>query len=111
MSLELLAPVFTAAAAPVDRPGTLSVTVSRSGQNRNFAFNVSDPDGIRSLTSATLVASDGTRSNVLGDFSRSDANTFAGTDQRRNARWNSATLTVVYVEARTGQTRTLTDST
>ena len=111
MTLELLAPVFASKPAPVDTAGTLSVSVNRSGQNRNYTFRVHDPDGIRSLTSATLVASDGTKSNVLGDFSRSDANTFAGTDQRRNSRWNSATLTVVYVDAKSGESKTLTDST
>lgn len=96
-------------APATDQPGTLTATVSRSGQNRNFVFRITDPDGIRSITSATLRASsDGTTANVRGDFSRSDANTFAGTDTRRNARWNSGTLTVVYVDATSGESRTLT---
>ena len=107
MSLELLAPVFAAESAPVDRPGTLAVSVVLRGRDYNFTFSVTDPDGIRSLTSATVTARDGTNANALRDFSRSNANTFAGTDSRRNARWASGTMTVVYVDATSGQSHTL----
>lgn len=93
--------------ATVDRPGTLSVSVTISGRDRNFVFSVTDPDGIRALTSAVLTSSDNRTADVLGDFSRSDANTFAGTDARRNARWNSGSLGVVYVDATSGQSHTL----
>lgn len=93
-----------------DRPGTLSVTVTQSGRNYNFVMSVTDPDGIRSLTTATVTSRDGRQASVLGDFSRSDANTFAGTDSRRNARWSSGTLTVVYVESASGSSRTLTQT-
>ena len=96
------------AAGPVDRPGTFSLTVTRSGRDYQFAFSVADPDGIRSLSSATVTASDGTTADALGDFSRSDANTFAGSDSRRNARWASGTMSVTYVDAASGASRTLT---
>ena len=108
MSLELLAPVFAAAVGPVDRAGTLAVAVVLQGRDYNFTFSVTDPDGIRSLTAATVTARDNTVANALGDFSRSDANTFAGTDSRRNARWSSGTMSVTYVDATSGESRTLT---
>ena len=94
----------------VDSPGSVSVTASRSGRNRNFAFNLTDINGIRSVTSAMLVASDGQSDNVLSDFTRSNANTFTGTDTRRNARWNSGTLTVTYVDATSGNSHTVSDT-
>ena len=107
MSLELLAPVF--AASPADRTGTLSVAVTRRGRDYNFVFSVIDPDGIRSLTAATVTASsDGQTASALADFSRSDANTFAGSDSRRNARWASGTMSVTYVDATSGESRTVT---
>ncbi len=110
MSLELLAPVFAAAAAPVDSPGTLSVAVTRKGRDYNFVFSVTDPDGIRSLTAATVTARDNTVASALADLARSDANTFAGRDSRRNARWASGTMAVTYVDATSGESRTLTQA-
>ena len=94
-------------AAQPDSPGTLAVAVTLTGRDYNFVFSVTDTDGIRSLTAATVTASDGRQASALADFTRSDANTFAGTDSRRNARWASGTMSVTYVEARTGETRTL----
>ena len=94
----------------VDSPGSVSVTATRSGSNRNFAFNLTDINGIRSITSATLTASDGRTANVLSDFTRSNSNTFTGTDTRRNARWNSGTLTVTYVDATSGDSHTVVDT-
>ena len=105
--IALLAPFF--AAGPSDSPGTLAVAVRRSGRDYIFTFSVSDPDGIRSLTAATVTArSDGTQASALGDLSRSDANTFSGTDTRRNARWMSGTMSVTYVDATSGESHTLT---
>lgn len=95
-------------APETDQPGTLTATVSQVGRDYNFVFRLTDPDGIRSISSATLQASDARTADVLSDFSRSDANTFAGTDSRRNARWNSGTLTVTYIDAASGASRTLT---
>ena len=109
MMLNKQTPFFEEA-GPVDTPGTLSVTVTQVGRNYNFVFSVADPNGIRSLTSAMVTARDGTRADVIGDFSRSDANTFAGTDSRRNARWASGTMTVTYVDATSGASRTLTQT-
>ena len=95
-------------AGPVDRPGVLDLAVTRSGRDFNFVFSVSDPDGIRSLSTATVTATDGTVANALGDFSRSDANTFAGRDSRRNARWASGIMRVTYVDATSGRPVSLT---
>ena len=92
---------------PVDQPGRLSVSVNRVGRDYNFTFSVSDQDGIRSVTSAIFTASDGRTDDGTSDFSRSDANTFAGTDSRRNARWASGTLAVTYVDATSGASHTL----
>ena len=92
-----------------DQPGTMSLSVTQSGRNYEFQFSVTDADGIRSLTSATARASDGTTDDVLADLSRSDADTFSGTDSRRNARWASGTMTVQYVDATSGETRTVSE--
>ena len=108
--LHRLVPFFEVDAAPVDRPGTLSVSVTLQGRNYEFTFSVADPDGIRALTSATVTASDGTSADALADFARRDANTFAGTDSRRNARWASGTMSVTYVDATSGESRTLTQT-
>ena len=91
-----------------DVPGTLSIAASVARGTRNFNFSIVDTNGIRSITSATLEARDGTSANVLTDFARTDANTFAGTDSRRNARWNRGMLTVTYVDAASGNSHTLT---
>ena len=93
-----------------DTPGTLTVTARRVGGATTFALSITDPNGIRSITSATLIARDGQRADALGDFSRSDANTFAGTDRRANARWRRGSLTVVYVDATSGTSHTLTQT-
>ena len=93
-----------------DTPGTLTVTASRSSGTTTFNFSITDPDGIRSLTSATLTARDSTTANVRSDFSRTNANTFGGTDTRRNARWNSGTLSVTYVDNTSGASHTLSQT-
>ena len=93
-----------------DMPGTLTVSVDQVGRNFNFTFSVSDPNGIRSLTSAVLTSRDSRTADVLSDFSRSDANTFSGTDSRRNARWSSGSLGVVYVDAVSGNSHTLLET-
>ena len=109
MSVELLLPLVIAR-GPVDTPGVLAVSVTLVGRNYNFTFSVTDVNGIRSLTAATVIASDGTSANVLGDFSRTNANTFSGTDARRNARWSSGTMRVTYVDAVSGASQTLTQT-
>ena len=93
-----------------DEPGRLSVSVQRSGRNYNFTFSVSDPNGIRSITSATARASDGTNADATGDFVRRNANTFTGTDSRRNARWARGTMSVTYVDNTSGASHTLQQS-
>ena len=99
-----------ATVTPADTPGTLSVSVTRVGRNYNFTFSVTDTDGIRSLTSATVTANDGRTADATGDFARRNANTFAGTDSRRNARWSSGSFSVVYVDNTSGQSHTLTQN-
>ena len=95
---------------PPDVAGALTISIRRSGRDRLFSFSLSDANGIRSITTSTLTASDGNTANIMGDWSRSDANTFAGTDSRRNARWNSGTLSVTYVDATSGESHTLTQT-
>lgn len=112
VSLAAIVPFFMPAAPapppePVDQPGTLKVDVARQGRNYNFVFSITDPDGIRSLTAAMVTASDGTVANALGDFARTDANTFSGRDSRRNARWASGTMSVTYVDDTSGAAHTL----
>ena len=97
-------------AAETDVPGTLTLEVSRSGSRVDFDFSITDPNGIRSVTAATLTARDNTVANILSDFSRSNANTFAGTDRRTNNRWRRGTLTVTYVDNASGARHTLTQT-
>ena len=87
----------------------LALTVTRSGGASQFVFSVTDPDGIRSLSAATLTAtSDGRQADVVADFTRSTANTFGGSDSRAHARWRSGTMSVTYMDDRSGQSVTLT---
>ena len=98
-----------AAPAPVDRPGTLRVTAVAGGRRNAGAvvsMSVSDPDGIRSITSMQLLAGDGNTQAIA--IARVSATEFAGQQTYNNARWRSASLTVVYVEESTGTARTLT---
>ena len=90
-----------------DTPGMLTIAFSRSGRNRDLQFTLTDVDGIRSITTATLTASDGQAVSILDDLSRTSANVFSGTNRRRQARWNSGALRVVYVDTRSGESRTL----
>ena len=96
-------------APATDSPGTLTLSVTRRGAGgANFEFSVADPDGVRSISAATLTATDGTAANVLGDFSRTNANTFGGIDSRRHNRWRVGTMSVTYVDNTSGESRTVT---
>ena len=99
------------APTPVDRPGTLVLSAIAGGtRNRGAVVSgrLADSDGIRSLTTAVITARDGTTQNEMGDFTRSDTNTFAYRDTFNNARWRSGSMTVSYVDGTDGQTKTLT---
>lgn len=99
---------FDTSPAPVDQPGTLTASRTRQRRNHVITVSVSDPNGIRALSSVTFTAaSDGTAVDGTVDFSRTDANTFDGDFARRNSRWSSGTVTVVYVETLTGNSFTL----
>ena len=52
----------------LDQLGTLTADVTRSGGATVFAFSVSDPNGIRSISAATLTARDNTVANILSRF-------------------------------------------
>ena len=92
-----------------DQPGILSVSVVRRGSNYNFSYSITDPNGVRSVTAATVTANDGrVAPSIVGDFSRTNANTFSGTRSRRNARWASGTLSLTYVDDISGDSHTLT---
>lgn len=92
-----------------DSPGALTLMVRRSGRNISFGGRLMDADGIDSITSATLTASDSTVADVAGDFTRMSATGFAFADMRRNNRWRSGTLSVTYVDSLFGP-RTLSES-
>ena len=93
-----------------DTPGTLNLSVTRSGGRTTWTFSITDPNGIRAVTAATMTARDGTVANILADFTRSDANTFGGTDTRANARWRRGNMSVTYVDATSGASHTLTQA-
>ena len=97
-------------AAETDMPGTLTLEVTRSGGRVNFNFSITDPNGIRSISAATMTARDNTVANILSDFIRSNANTFAGTDQRGNNRWRRGSMSVTYVDNASGASHTLTET-
>lgn len=91
-----------------DTIGNLAVTaLRRRGGGATWSFVLSDPDGVRSITSAVTRATDGNTRNANVNAARTDANTWGGSDSARNNRWRRATLTVVYVEERTGESRTI----
>ena len=66
--------------------------------------SLDDLDGIRSITSTQLLARDGTTQTIA--MTRVDADTFSFSQTYYNARWRTATFTVVYVDG-LGGTRTL----
>ena len=99
-----------AAVAPVDQPGTLNVSAVAGGRRNAGAVvtaRLTDPDGIRSITSTELLARDG-QTQAIAD-TRVDANTYGFTQTYNNARWRTATMTVVYIDG-TGATRTLSQA-
>lgn len=102
--------VLAAAAGPVNRPGTLSVNAVRQSRGATINYSIADADGIRSVTSVVMVAGDDTRSDVTSEAARSDANTFSGTSRRLNNKWRVGSITITYVDAASGESRTLTGS-
>lgn len=90
--------------AQPDQPGTLTAGASRSSGNTVFDIVVNDPDGITSVDSAFLRASDGTQADVSDDWDRRDANTFQHTDRRRHDRWRSGLASVTYTDGNGVQT-------
>ena len=93
-----------------DTPGALNVTAVRRRNGATIDYLVTDVNGIRSLTSVIMRASDGTVSNVTSATARTDANTFAGTSVRANNKWRNASITITYVDARSGASHTLTQN-
>ena len=99
------------APAPVDRPGTLTVSAVAGGRRNAGAVvtgRVTDPDGIRGITSTTLLARDGQTQTIAE--TRVDANTYGFSQVYNNSRWRTATLTVVYIDATDGESKTLTET-
>ena len=95
-------------APETDSPGVLTVNASRQSRGANIAYSVTDADGIRAVTAVIMVASDGTRSDVTSEITRSDANTFAGTSRRMNNKWRAGSITVTYTDATSGASHTVT---
>ena len=93
-----------------DELGSLTVSASRARGRTTLTIRLSDPNGIRAVSSATLTARDGTTATITGDLARADANTFTDTDSRANARWNRGSLSVTYVDAASGNSHTLTQT-
>ena len=104
-----LIPFFAALATP-DRPGTLTHGATRRvGGGINIAAVISDPDGIASVDSASITASDAQVVDISSNWLRRDANAFTHADGRRNNRWRIATMSVTYTDGN-GVQSTLTDS-
>ncbi len=85
--------------ATADRPGTLTHGVtSQRGGGVNIASVLSDPDGIRSIDAASILATDGRRQDISSAWVRRDANSFTHTDNRSGNRWRAATMSVTYTD-------------
>ena len=95
--------------APPPQSGTLTVNVSISGNNRLFVASVTDSNGIRIVTSATVIARDGTSRSITFNRPRGSRNTLTYSGSRMNARWNSGTMTVSYLDLQ-GNMFTLTET-
>ena len=93
-----------------DRQGTLTVGASRRSRGATINYSITDPNGIRGITSVIMLADDGTRSDVTSQITRTDANTFGGTNVRSNNKWRVASITITYVDAASGASHTLTES-
>ena len=92
---------------PAEQEGTLTVTGVASGRDENYTFLLTDPNGIRSVTSVVaLTARDGNTASLT--LSRVDANTFRGNRTSRNNRWLTATAVVTYVDTTSGDSHTIT---
>lgn len=93
--------VYPTAVAPVDRPGTLTVTGTRISGRSPFrvAFTLVDLDGVGRVTAATLTARDNQTRDILASLTRTDASTMAFTIDLRNARWQSGTVSVTYADS------------
>ena len=81
-----------------DQPGTITAGASRSSGRTLFAIVVTDPDGITSIDSSFLRASDGTQQDISTGWSRRDANTFEHADNRRHDRWRSGLVSAIYTD-------------
>ena len=94
----------------VDAGGMLNVSATRRSRGALIDYSITDTDGIRSVTSVIMRADDGTISDVTSQIARSDANTFAGVSTRSNNKWRVASITITYVDAKSGASHTLTRS-
>ena len=98
-NIGLAVAFFAADDTPADQPGTLvHGATSRRGGGITLATSVSDPDGIRSIDSATLNSRDGRSSDISSGWTRRDANTFVHPDTRTNNRWRTASMSVTYTD-------------
>ena len=92
-----------------DRPGTLTINAVTMGRDEIVTGGFSDPDGIRSVTSAVLTARDRNTRDMA--VTRTSVNEYSiDRIALRNDRWKQATLVVVYVDAGDGESKTLTQS-
>jgi len=95
---------------PPDQPGTITHGVTRrQGGGIDIAAVISDPDGIATVDSAQLDATDGRTNDISADWVRRDANSFTHADDRTGNRWRKASMSITYTGGN-GVQSTLTDS-
>ncbi len=95
--------------APPDLEATLTISAFAVGRDARIRAFITDLNGIRSITSATLTARDGQTRTL--SFTRTDANTFTSeTLNLRNSRWVSGSLAVVFVDNTSGATHTVSEN-
>ena len=89
--------------AAADQPGMIITNATRTGGRNFFYFRVTDPDGVASIDSAFLRATDGTQQDISDDWMRLDANSFRHEDDRRHDRWRSGLVSATYTDGNSVQ--------
>ena len=99
MTLNHLVPFFVAEPAVPDIPGSLTVTATQTRRGANVTFTLTDRDGIASVASTILMASDGTVRGTPIALVRVNSSTFSADVAFGNDRWRNATFTVTYTDS------------
>ena len=93
-----------------DTPGRLTVTGTRRAGRNPYGVTIvlTDTDGVRAITAATLTSNDGqVRPDMAGEYEIQSTTVRTWARDLRNARWASGTVSVTYTDGN-GVSATLT---